>query len=123
MISWIEIDKGRLTDNLIGLRTLNSPGAALMVGVKENVYGHGLEAVAPVVSEHADWLVVNCIDEALALTRLGIQKPVAILGHTPAGGIEQIVKNSYRQALYRLDVAKALSMAAQKHASTAQIGR
>ena len=121
MLSWIEIDKARLTANINALRALNSPGTALMVVIKANAYGHGLETVAPVVAEHADWLGVNCIDEAVALTRLGIQKPIAILGHTPAVGIEQIVRNGYRQALYRLDVAKALSMAAQKHASTAHV--
>src|SRR5439155_1611060 len=121
MLSWIEIDKARLTANINALRALNSPGTALMVVIKANAYGHGLETVAPVVAEHADWFGVNCIDEALALTRLGIQKPIAILGHTPAVGIEQIVQNGYRQALYRLDVAKALSVAGQKHASTAHI--
>ena len=121
MLSWIEIDKARVTANINALRALNSPGTALMVVIKANAYGHGLETVAPVVAEHADWLGVNCIDEAVALTRLGIQKPIAILGHTPAVGIEQIVRNGYRQALYRLDVAKALSMAAQKHASTAHV--
>src|SRR5438046_9360790 len=121
MLSWIEIDKARVTANINALRALNSPGTAFMVVIKANAYGHGLATVAPVVAEHADWLGVNCIDEAVALTRIVIQKPIAIRVHTPAVGIEQIVQNGYRQALYRLDVAKALSVAGQKHASTAHI--
>ncbi len=121
MLSWIEIDRARLVANLSALRALNNPGTGLMVVVKANAYGHGLETVAPVVADHADWLGVNCLDEALAITRLGIQKPVAILGHTPLNEIETVVRNGYRQVLYRLDVAKALSVAAQKHATTAHV--
>jgi alanine racemase len=34
-----------------------------MVVVKSNAYGHGLEAVAPVAAERADWLC-DCLDEA-----------------------------------------------------------
>src|SRR5919198_4067256 len=104
MLSWIEIDAARLKANIDALRGVTVPGTFVMVVVKANAYGHGLETVAPVVAEHADWLGVNCIDEAMALTRLGIQKPVAILGHTPLAQIESAVRNHYRQGLYRKEV-------------------
>src|SRR5262245_37577144 len=112
MLSWIEIDAERLRRNIDAFRTVTAPGASLMVVVKANAYGHGLETVAPIAAESADWLGVNCIDEALAITSLGVQKPVAILGHTPFDQIENVVRNGYRQALYRPDVAKALSESA-----------
>ena len=111
MLSWIEIDSGRLRANVESLRGMTAPGTSVMVVVKANAYGHGLDAVAPVVAECADWLGVNSLSEAVAITRLGIQKPIAILGHTPVNGIESVVQNDYRQVLYRLDVAKALSAA------------
>src|SRR5256885_4294000 len=111
MVSWIEIDRARLVANLNALRALNHAGTALLVVVKANAYGHGLETVAPVVAEHADWLGVNCVDEALAITRLGIQKPVAILGHTPLNEIEAVVRNGYRQGPYRLGRGGAFSRA------------
>src|SRR5262249_11871529 len=101
-------------------RTVTATGTSLMVVVKSNAYGHGLETVAPLAAERADWLGVNCIDEALTITQLGIQKPVAILGHTPFDQIETAVRNGYRQVLYRLDVAKALSTAAVQIGATAK---
>src|SRR5713101_5366134 len=104
MLSWVEIDAARLRANIDALRGITAPGTALMVVVKSNAYGHGLEAIAPLVAERADWLGVNCIDEALTITRLGIQKPVAILGHTPLSEIQSVVQNGYRQVLYRMDV-------------------
>ena len=121
MLSWIEIDAARLSANIEALRGITAPGTAVMVVVKSNAYGHGLDAVAPVVAERADWLGVNSIDEALAITRLGIQKPVAILGHTPLEQLELVVQNGYRQVLYRLDVAKTLSRSAQKIGTTAKV--
>src|SRR5436190_10302097 len=78
MLSWIEIDAQRLRHNIDAFRTVTAPGTSLMVVVKSNAYGHGLDTVAPIAAERADWLGVNCVDEALTITKLGISKPVAI---------------------------------------------
>ena len=114
MLSWIEIDAQRLRTNIDVFRNTTAPGTTLMVVVKANAYGHGLQVVAPIAAERADWLGVNCIDEAVELTRLDIRKPVVILGHTPVDQLEIAVRNGYRQVLYRMDVAKGLSEAAAK---------
>src|SRR5678809_1355428 len=106
MLSWVEIDAQRLRHNIDAFRTVIAPGTSVMVVVKSNAYGHGLEAVAPIAAERADWLGVNCVDEALVISRLGIRKPVAILGHTRADQIPDVVRNGYRQVVYRLDVAR-----------------
>lgn len=87
-----------------------------MIVVKANAYGHGLKVVAPIAAEHADWLGINCIDEAVSTP-----KPIAILGHTPLDQIESVVRNGYRQVLYRLDVATALSESARKLKTTSKV--
>src|SRR5262249_48795038 len=97
MLSWIEIDASRLRSNIDAFRSAAGPGTSIMAVIKANAYGHGLEVVARVVAERADWLGVNCIDEALTITRLGIEKPVAILGHTPLEQLEDVTRNGYRQ--------------------------
>ena len=121
MLSWIEIDANRLRKNIDAFRTVIAPGTTVMAVIKANAYGHGLETVAPIAAERADWLGVNCIDEALTITRLGIRKPVAILGHTPLQQLEGVVRNDYRQVLYRMDVAKTLSECAVKIGGTAKV--
>jgi alanine racemase len=121
MLSWVEIDTQRLRNNIDAFRTAIESGTALMVVVKANAYGHGLETVAPIAAERADWLGVNCVDEALAITQLGIKKPVVILGHTPVDNAEDIVGNGYRQVLYRMDVAKGLSDSAVKFGAPAKV--
>ena len=121
MLSWIEIDGARLSANINAFRTLAGARTGLMIVVKANAYGHGLGAVAPLIAEQADWLGVNCIDEALALTGLGIRNPIVILGHTPLDRLELVVRNGYRQVLYRLDVARNLSEWAAKLNTTARV--
>jgi alanine racemase len=121
MLSWVEIDAQRLRTNIDSFRTVTAPGTALMVVVKSNAYGHGLETVAAIVAERADWLGVNCVDEALIITECRIQKPIIILGHTPLGELEAVVRNSYRQVLYRMDVARALSESARKVGMPARV--
>jgi alanine racemase len=121
MLSWVEIDAARLHSNIDAFRNATPAGTSIMAVVKSNAYGHGLEITAPIAAERADWLGVNCIDEALMITRLGIDKPVAILGHTPLDQLDDVTRNGYRQVLYRLDVAKGLSESAQKHRTTARV--
>ena len=121
MLSWLEIDAQRLRNNIDAFRTVTTHGTSLMVVVKANAYGHGLETVAPIAAERADWLGVNCVDEALSISRLGIQKPVAILGHTSLDEVPNVVRNGYRQVVYRMDIAKALSDSAVKLGTTAKI--
>jgi alanine racemase len=121
MLSWIEIDRARLKSNLAEFRKLIRPSTALMVVVKANAYGHGLEAAGSVIAEEADWLGVNCADEAMTLTRIGVTKPIAILGHTSLDRIADVVGGGYRQVVYRMDVANALSAAAAKLRTTAKV--
>jgi alanine racemase len=121
MLSWVEIDAHRLRSNIDAFRSATAPGTALMVVVKANAYGHGLQVVAPIAAERADWLGVNCVDEAVEITRLNIRKPVVILGHTPLDQLNTVVHNGYRQVLYRIDVAKTLSEAAVKIGVAAKV--
>jgi alanine racemase len=121
MLSWVEINTDKLRANIDAFQSLAQPGTAVMVVVKANAYGHGLKVVAPIAAERAAWLGVNSVEEALDITALGIHKPVAILGHSSPDELETVVRNEYRQVVYRLDVARGLSEAARKLGKSAQV--
>jgi alanine racemase len=80
-----------------------------MAVVKANAYGHGALMVAPVVAEHADWLGVDSIGEAMELDAARLRRPLLILGHTEADRLELVVRRRFRQVLYRRDTAAALA--------------
>ncbi len=117
--SWIEIDRQRLRANVGAFRDLMDPECALMVVVKANAYGHGLSEVAPLVAEEANWLGVNSLDEALALHRLGIGKPIAIFGYTPESRAGEVVGHGFHQVVFRIDSAESLSEAGREANRTA----
>ena len=112
--SWIEIDGERLASNIQAFRGMIRPSTALMVVVKANAYGHGLDAVGRIVARHADWLGVNSIDEAIALDRMRLGRAIAVLGYTPPERAADAVRRGFHQVVYRLDLVRALSEAARE---------
>ena len=121
MLTWIEIDTSAARHNIDAFRGILPAGTGLMVVVKANAYGHGLEVYAPIAAERADWLGVNALDEAMAIRAIGIQKPVAILGYTDPAQLDIVVANDFRQVVYRADIAAGLSKAAQNRNTPARI--
>ncbi len=87
---WAQIDLDALSQNAAAIRRRLSDGCRLMAVVKADAYGHGdrqvaahLSALAPDAGG-ADWFGVSNLEEALSLRQSGIQKPILILGFTPA---------------------------------------
>ena len=119
--SWIEIDRRRLSSNVGAFESLVAPDCALMIVVKANAYGLGLSEVAPLIAGDADWLGVNSLDEALALARLGIEKPIAILGYTPESRAGEVVRHGFHQVVFRRDSAESFSEAAREANRTALV--
>ena len=116
--SWIELDRECLLSNLETFR-IRLGTRALMAVVKANAYGHDAAQVAPAIRDHVDWFAVDALAEAYELRAL--ERPILILGHTDASEAEHVVELGFRQALFRRDVAEALSKAAGKLGRPARI--
>jgi alanine racemase len=119
--SWIEIDAGRLQENVRRFRKTLGSETKLMAVVKANAYGHGARLVAPLLRSGVDWFGVDSLEEAEELSSLGISEPVLIMGHTEPDDAERVVSGGFRQVLFRRDLAEALSRAAQKQSKPAGV--
>jgi alanine racemase len=119
--SSIEIDRKALQSNVDAFRTEMKPDCRLMAVVKANAYGHGLEIVAPALAPKADWFGVNSLEEAVVLERLNLDRPISILGHTAPEHASEIVRYGFRQVLFRVESAKALSTVAGRLGRTATV--
>lgn len=71
------IDCEAARHNLQRIRAM-APESQIMAVVKANAYGHGIERMAPCLSE-ADAFAVASVDEALALRQLGVTHPIVLL--------------------------------------------
>jgi alanine racemase len=119
--SWIEIDGSRLRSNLKAFRDLLATDTQLMVVVKSNAYGHGLQIVSETVADDVDWFGVDAFQEAMDVARIAPKRPILILGHSSADNIEAIVQQGFRQVIYRRDLAQAFSDAATRIAKPARV--
>jgi alanine racemase len=120
-LSWIEISRSRLQNNLQSFRGILSPGTRLMVVVKSNAYGHGLSVVSDVIRDEVDWFGVDSLTEALEVEHVAPEKPVLILGYSKVEDGGEIVSRGFRQVIYRQDMARALSEAAEIRQKTARV--
>ncbi|MCF7906951.1 alanine racemase [Patescibacteria group bacterium] len=83
-LTWVEISKSRLKNNLQQFRQLIGKQRKLMVIVKSNAYGHGILEVSKIcLKEGADWLGVANLNEALWLRANKISAPIFILSYYP----------------------------------------
>ena len=87
---WIELDAGAVAHNVGVFRSVLSTETKLLAVVKANAYGHGLAEFAPIAAEHIDWFGVHTANEARALRRLGMTKPILVMGVVPPGELHDL---------------------------------
>jgi len=116
-LTWVEIDRAALRENLEAFRALVGPGVKLMSVVKSNAYGHGASTVAGVIQEtgQADWLGVNCLDEALNLRAAGISLPILVLGYVPLTRLGEAAQQRLRITVINPATITALSRSKPRH--------
>src|SRR3990172_3599908 len=79
--TYLEVNLPQLRKNVEAIRTLVSP-ARVMVMVKANAYGHGVDGVAPFIEPIVDYFGVALVEEGIHLRELGITKPILVAGGT-----------------------------------------
>jgi alanine racemase len=73
------VSLSRLRANLAAVKAHVGP-ARVMVILKANAYGHGLEAVARGLADAADAFGVALVEEGIELRRQGIRNPILVMG-------------------------------------------
>ena len=77
----VVINLSQLRRNVEAIRAKVFP-AKVLVMLKANAYGHGIDGVAPFIEPFVDAIGVAVLDEGIHLRELGINKPVLVAGGT-----------------------------------------
>ncbi len=111
--TWIEVDRGVLSNNVRKVRRRLAPGTRLMAVVKANAYGHGaVETTRALLHAGADACATASLSEALELRTGGIDAPILVLGYTPPHLAAAAAQNAVTLTLYDGDTALAYAEAA-----------
>lgn len=91
--------------------------------IKADGYGHGAIPIAKMIESYTYiWgFAVATFEEAAALRKAGIQKPILLLGYVFEEYYEDIVDMELRAALFQLECAEKLSKIAVKKNKTAYV--
>ena len=121
-LSWLEIDRAALKSNISAFRRLVGEDRKVLLPVKANAYGHGMELVAGAAIEAGvDWLGVHSLEEASALRRAGFTCPILVLGHVPLSRLPEAVAQDLRLVVCNEETVRGLGKATAAGAGKARI--
>ncbi|MDO9302695.1 MAG: alanine racemase, partial [Anaerolineales bacterium] len=108
----LEINLSQLKQNLENIRARVSPAKVLVV-LKANAYGHGVEGVAPFIAPFADYLGVAIVEEAIHLRKMGIATPILVMGGTLPDQLPDFFEYDLTLAAASLDLLTAAEQLAE----------
>ncbi len=108
--AWIEIDIGRLRNNLAMLTKHKPKGVHFLSVVKDAAYGHGALPVArAALAAGAAFLALTTLEEADALRRAGIRCPILMLGEREESELPWCVEHNLTICVSEPKVVAALA--------------
>jgi len=110
--TYLEVDLPRLKQNLENIRAHVAP-AKVMVVLKANAYGHGVDGVAPYIAPQADYIGVAILEEGIHLRELGIDKPILVMGGSLPEQVPAFVQHDLTLAGSSIELLDAAERAAQ----------
>jgi alanine racemase len=109
--TYLEVNLPRLRANLENIRSLVAPARVLVV-LKANAYGHGVDGLAPFIAPFADYIGVALVEEAVHLRRLGVSKPILVMGGTLPGQVPVFLEHDLTLAASSIELLSAAEDAA-----------
>lgn len=111
--AWVEIDLGRLRQNLRLIRRELPPAVKWLAVVKDDAYGHGARDVARMALAEGAWgLGLGTLEEAVQLREWGITAPMLLFGERTEAELEWCVAKRLTVCLNEAGNVRALARAA-----------
>ena len=111
--AWIEVDLDAVCHNYRTVRSIVGNDTKICAVVKADAYGHGVLEIARVLSEEGvDYFAVAILDEAIELRKMGISKPILVLGPLMPGQAPYVLRYDITQTICSIEMAEELSMEA-----------
>ena len=90
-LSYIEISKENLINNIKQFRSLVHNGAKISAVIKANAYGHGDKEIVMIISPYVDYFQLDDIEELERMKKF-TKKPILVFGYLNEDGIRKAIK-------------------------------
>jgi alanine racemase len=110
--TYLEVNLSQLKQNLDNIRAKVAPAKVLVV-LKANAYGHGVDGVAPFITPFADYVGVATVEEGTHLRKVGITKPILVMGGTLIEQLPDFFEYDLTLAASSLDLLAAADQLAE----------
>ncbi|MFN8413614.1 MAG: alanine racemase [Anaerolineales bacterium] len=110
--TYLEVNLNQLKTNLENIRAHVSPAKVLVV-LKANAYGHGVDGVAPFIAPYADYIGVALVEEAIHIRKMGIATPILVMGGTLPEQLPDFFEYDLTLAASSLDLLTAAEQLAE----------
>jgi alanine racemase len=114
--TYLEVNLSQLKQNLENIRKHVSPAKVLVV-LKANAYGHGVDGVAPFIAPFADYIGVAIVEEGIHLRNMGIVTPILVMGGTLPEQLPDFLKYDLTLTASSLDLLTAAEQLAREASS------
>jgi alanine racemase len=104
--TYLEVNLSQLKQNLDNIRAKVAPAKVLVV-LKANAYGHGIDGVAPFIAPFADYIGVAIVEEGIHLRKMGITTPILVMGGTLREQLPDFFEHDLTLAASSLDLLTA----------------
>ena len=119
--TFAEIDIGAIRHNLEIVEHIVQNNTQILGVVKADAYGHGMIEVSKAIVDYVDYFGVASIDEAAGLRRIGIKKPILVIGAILPEETEGVLRFNVIQTVSDLDVPRRLSKLARAKNKTVKV--
>ena len=110
--TYLEVNLSQLKQNLENIRKHVSPAKVLIV-LKANAYGHGVDGVAPFIAPFADYIGVAIVEEGIHLRKMGVATPILVMGGTLPEQLPDFFEYDLTLAASSLDLLTAAEQLAE----------
>jgi alanine racemase len=118
-LSWIEIDRKAIIDNIANLTALAGPKVALAAAAKANAYGHGLAEMVTILQKtETPYLALHSTAEAETARAAGWCRRIMLVGAVAPEDIDAVVRLDLEPSIFEPSFINILSRLAKKAGMT-----
>ncbi|MCM8771913.1 MAG: alanine racemase [Candidatus Omnitrophica bacterium] len=111
--TWIEVDIKKIKENIKKVKFITKK--KFLASVKCDLYGIGVKEIAREIDDTVDFYGVATIEEAVELKKIGVKKPILIMGNILPSQVEDAILNDIRITLCNEEVLNEIIEVSKKY--------